>query len=685
MSPTRSAQQTHQHHHPPHHQQQQRLNGAGPSSVSSSISPQRPQVTFSVTTDTLSQQGSPTSSSIQGFPSVENAEDASPAFVQQKTFGDQHSDLTSGFHQPVPSSAPQSFPDLFADDYTSSDHPEKRRNSLTLPKIDSVANQQNASATVPDPSSSRNSSPYASPILPPRARQGGIGSMGEITLPPLDSAVPMRRGAVSGASSGPSLPFPPIKLLQNEEDIPSRGPSPTLGKRPSFSLGHSNHVPPGPDIHLPPPSLSGLTERRPTIPANGTNPTAALASLQTPSTYNNGQHSHPSGQSADGADYSRSGAVRMSDDGAGYYYTNSATHPGGAPRSVGTSNWANAGAYAGMKRPEASIDEAPQPMGGFNNYQHLGANAPRTSHYAEESYYNHHSHASLAGGHPGMHDANRYSGVAGGPSPNIYGRYEQHDNPHSYGIVSRQMGYGLSMGPDDHLMSINGKRPRSAPRVLSSQPRIFACSQCPARFARNHDLKRHQRGHLSVRPYPCTWCGKSFSRKDALKRHVLVKGCGKDKKGGNGRGGGNNSNNHDGHVRKSGGGDEGHTDNSRSDAGGDRGDEYGGEGEDDEQSDAEENRSNHTVSGTFDSRQTTVPNRHLEYHNNYPASSSMNTYNQLSNDHSTLNNPYRWNKPTNIPSMATQAAASMRAGDFTGAATSLVGFAAARRPSASIA
>ncbi|PWN31445.1 uncharacterized protein FA14DRAFT_106239, partial [Meira miltonrushii] len=53
----------------------------------------------------------------------------------------------------------------------------------------------------------------------------------------------------------------------------------------------------------------------------------------------------------------------------------------------------------------------------------------------------------------------------------------------------------------------------------------FACSQCPARFARNHDLKRHQRGHLSVRPYPCTWCGKSFSRKDALKRHVLVKGC----------------------------------------------------------------------------------------------------------------------------------------------------------------
>ncbi|PWN93895.1 hypothetical protein FA10DRAFT_224285, partial [Acaromyces ingoldii] len=53
--------------------------------------------------------------------------------------------------------------------------------------------------------------------------------------------------------------------------------------------------------------------------------------------------------------------------------------------------------------------------------------------------------------------------------------------------------------------------------------RIFACSECPARFARNHDLKRHQRGHLSVRPFPCDYCGKSFSRKDALKRHVAVK------------------------------------------------------------------------------------------------------------------------------------------------------------------
>lgn len=669
MSPTRSAQQQHHHHHHHHH-----LNGPGPSSISSSISPQRHPLAFSVTTDTLSQQGSPTSSSIQGFPSNENTEEASPSLLQHKTFVDQHPDSHSDIHSSTATNVPQPFPDLFGDEFSSNDHPEKRRGSLILPKIDITSDQQTASGTIPEQSSSGSSSPYASPILPPRSRQGGMGSMGEITLPPLDSAVPMRRGAVSGASSGPSLPFPPIKLLQNEEDVPSRGPSPTLGKRPSFSLGHSNHVPPGPDIHLPPPSLTGLAERRPTLPANGANPTAALASLQAPSSYNNG---HPPGPSVDGADYPRPGAVRMSDDGAGYYYTNSATHPGGAPRSAGTSNWANGGSYAGTKRSEPSSDEGQQPTGPFNNYQHPGMSAPRPGHFSEDPYYNHHNHASLAGGHPGMHNANRYSGIPGGPNPNIYGRYEQHDNPHAYGMVSRQMGYGLSMGPDDHLMSINGKRPRSAPRVLSSQPRIFACSQCPARFARNHDLKRHQRGHLSVRPYPCTWCGKSFSRKDALKRHVLVKGCGKDKKGGNG-GGRGNSNDHDGHMRKSGGGEDGHTDHSRSDAAGDRDEEYGGEEE--EPSDVEgEDRSSTAASGMYESRERNNQNRQSDYHNAYSTSSMNQDYNQYQNDH------YRWNKSTTMPSLASQAAASMRAGDFTGAATSLVGFAATRRPSASIA
>ncbi|PWY97762.1 hypothetical protein BCV70DRAFT_153306, partial [Testicularia cyperi] len=53
----------------------------------------------------------------------------------------------------------------------------------------------------------------------------------------------------------------------------------------------------------------------------------------------------------------------------------------------------------------------------------------------------------------------------------------------------------------------------------------FKCSACDAIFSRNHDLKRHARIHLAVKPFPCGYCDKAFSRKDALKRHVLVKGC----------------------------------------------------------------------------------------------------------------------------------------------------------------
>ncbi|KAE8226514.1 hypothetical protein CF319_g910 [Tilletia indica] len=67
-----------------------------------------------------------------------------------------------------------------------------------------------------------------------------------------------------------------------------------------------------------------------------------------------------------------------------------------------------------------------------------------------------------------------------------------------------------------------GKRPHNP----NAPPRLYKCSLCPASFSRNHDLKRHSRIHLAVKPFPCQFCEKSFSRKDALKRHVLVKGCG---------------------------------------------------------------------------------------------------------------------------------------------------------------
>lgn len=64
------------------------------------------------------------------------------------------------------------------------------------------------------------------------------------------------------------------------------------------------------------------------------------------------------------------------------------------------------------------------------------------------------------------------------------------------------------------------------PQQMPQNDKQFKCDQCAQSFSRNHDLKRHKRIHLAVKPFPCGHCEKSFSRKDALKRHILVKGCG---------------------------------------------------------------------------------------------------------------------------------------------------------------
>ena len=62
----------------------------------------------------------------------------------------------------------------------------------------------------------------------------------------------------------------------------------------------------------------------------------------------------------------------------------------------------------------------------------------------------------------------------------------------------------------------------TTPSGISKQ---FQCSQCPLSFRRNHDLKRHVKIHLPVRPYTCEQCSKAFNRKDALRRHVISKAC----------------------------------------------------------------------------------------------------------------------------------------------------------------
>jgi uncharacterized C2H2 Zn-finger protein len=62
---------------------------------------------------------------------------------------------------------------------------------------------------------------------------------------------------------------------------------------------------------------------------------------------------------------------------------------------------------------------------------------------------------------------------------------------------------------------------RSHQRAHSAHPSIrpYRCLQCPASFARNHDLKRHLKLHGS-KAFKCSGCGKVFSRRDAIKRHM---------------------------------------------------------------------------------------------------------------------------------------------------------------------
>ncbi|KAI8900361.1 hypothetical protein BC833DRAFT_509404, partial [Globomyces pollinis-pini] len=51
--------------------------------------------------------------------------------------------------------------------------------------------------------------------------------------------------------------------------------------------------------------------------------------------------------------------------------------------------------------------------------------------------------------------------------------------------------------------------------------RPFACSyeRCDQKFARKHDLQRHENIHRNERTFRCTKCAKNFRRKDHLEIH----------------------------------------------------------------------------------------------------------------------------------------------------------------------
>lgn len=57
-------------------------------------------------------------------------------------------------------------------------------------------------------------------------------------------------------------------------------------------------------------------------------------------------------------------------------------------------------------------------------------------------------------------------------------------------------------------------------------PRIYQCEECGRAFARNHDLTRHRKSHLGIKPHRCKACNRGFTRGDALRRHAANTGCG---------------------------------------------------------------------------------------------------------------------------------------------------------------
>ncbi|KAF8351154.1 hypothetical protein F5887DRAFT_936130 [Amanita rubescens] len=50
--------------------------------------------------------------------------------------------------------------------------------------------------------------------------------------------------------------------------------------------------------------------------------------------------------------------------------------------------------------------------------------------------------------------------------------------------------------------------------------RPFKCSECPSRFLRKNECKRHELSHKGARPFICHLCLIGFVRQDLLKRHV---------------------------------------------------------------------------------------------------------------------------------------------------------------------
>jgi hypothetical protein len=113
--------------------------------------------------------------------------------------------------------------------------------------------------------------------------------------------------------------------------------------------------------------------------------------------------------------------------------------------------------------------------------------------------------------------------------------YHHHMGVGSHYSTNPRISYGFSYPPPNimrHVQGLHGSslvtgpywNPRFGGKGVMGSGRVsydksdrpYACRTCCAAFSRNHDLKRHEKIHLTVKPHPCV-CGRRFSRKDALK------------------------------------------------------------------------------------------------------------------------------------------------------------------------
>ena len=167
------------------------------------------------------------------------------------------------------------------------------------------------------------------------------------------------------------------------------------------------------------------------------------------------------------------------------------------------------------------------PSGGGHHYPTSGSGYP--SHALPSYSHLHHpqQHHSV---YPSYANAQHYQppGTMSSPSfmgsaatggyPNPGGQHQPHQQQHQQ-AQQHQTSANSTPGPNGNtpgvlVIGANGQiMPHNAAQMVGGRgtplsERPFKCDECVQSFNRNHDLKRHKRIHLDVKPFACEKCGK---------------------------------------------------------------------------------------------------------------------------------------------------------------------------------